>query len=207
VRVRAEEGESARPRERAKRALGREGGRGGREKGRVRTYAHEEEQDAEDVRNGEEGEGEGDDDLAEGRDSAEETQDPKRAEDSEDAGVLARDEIGGDGHGDDEGVEVAPGVGEEGVGPVGQGVGEELGGEDDGEEKVEVVDEDGESGVATVGVGELVVVLGLDHGAGEVLRGTGWREGRGSVSPLQDRSDLKFAEEQHIIQMLPINAY
>ena len=147
----------------------RERGMSGRWLRGRRTYAHEEEEDAEDVDDGEESEGEGGDDLAEGRDAAEEADDAEGAQDADDAGVEVLDEEGNDGHGDDEGVHLAPHVGEEGLEPVGEEVDAELHGEDDCESEIELVHEDGETARRPVRIDHLVEVLRLDDGADKVL--------------------------------------
>jgi hypothetical protein len=151
-------------------------GRGEGERGR--TYAHQQEKDAEDVDDGEQGEGERGDDLAEGGDAAEEADDAEGAEDADDAGVEVLEKEGDYGHGDDEGVHLAPHVGKEGLEPVGEDIDPQLDGEDDGEDEVQLVHEFGQLAGRPVGVGHSVQELRLENGAGEILQHAGRGQGK-----------------------------
>ena len=133
------------------------------------TYAHEEEEDAEDVGDGQDGVGEGADYAAEPGDAAQEADDAEGAEDADDGGVALQVEQLRDRHGGDEAVEQVPGVADEGAEPVAEGVDAELGEEGEGEEYVEVVEEGGEGVWRGAGRGELREELRLDKDADKVL--------------------------------------
>ena len=138
-------------------------------KATILTYAQQKEEDAEHVDNGQQSHRQRRDDLAERRHAAEEPQDAEGAEDAHDACVLVRDEEGKDGQGDDEGVELAPHVGDERTKPVRQSIDRELDGEDHGEEKVKVIEEIGQHGGRPILVCEIGNELCLHNGAHKVL--------------------------------------
>ena len=110
---------------------------------------------------GHDGEGEGGEDLAEGLEAAEEAENAQGAHDARDAGGLVGEDEGDERHADDEHVEPAPHVGDEGHKPGGEGDDDELGGEDYCEEEVDVVEQSAETGEGAVGVDELARVLRL----------------------------------------------
>jgi hypothetical protein len=125
------------------------------------TYHGDDEHDKEGVAHGDEGDGEGGEDLLGGFEAAEEADD---AEGAEDADWEVEGAEGDDGGYDDEGIEDGPAVGDELLEPVGEHVGEQLDGEDGGEGHVHVVEDDLEhSGGAILCVEALFLLLRLDH--------------------------------------------
>ncbi len=108
----------------------------GDEWGSWRTDHGDDEVDEEGVAHGDDGDGEGGQDLLGGLEAAEKAHHAQRAEDADGEVEGPEDD---DGHGDDEGVEDRPAVGEEGAEPVGEEVEKQLEGEEDGEDDVELV--------------------------------------------------------------------
>ena len=131
------------------------------------TDADEEDEDGEHAQDGEHGDGEGGDDVAERGDAPDDAEDADGLQAGGEAVGLAAGGHGeGEGDGDDEGVEVVPGAADEGAVPVGEGVDGELDREGGDEEEVQAVEEGRERGVGGPR-GE----LGLDDGGDEVLPG------------------------------------
>ena len=139
------------------------GGGGGR------TDTEEDEEDEEDLADGDDGEGEGGEDLAEGLEAAEEAEYAQGAHDAGDAGGLVGEDEGDERHADDEHVEPAPHVGDEGDEPRREGDDDELAGEDYGEEEVGAVEGDAEAGEGAVGVDQICAILRLEDRAEEAL--------------------------------------
>ena len=135
-----------------------------------RTDAEQDEQDEEDLADGHDGEGEGGEDLAEGLESAEEAQNAQGAHDSRDARRLVGEDERDEGHADDEHVQPAPHILEEGKEPGCEGHGGKLDGEDEGKKEVCAIESGAEAGDGAVGVGELANVLRLKNRTDEALR-------------------------------------
>ena len=101
--------------------------------------------------------------------AAEEADDAEGAHEAEDGDGYVGVAEGDEGHEDDEGVEQAPGVGEEGAEPVGEEVDEQLRREDGGEGVVGRVHAPPQRRLAAGAVGELVDELRLEQVHHEVL--------------------------------------
>ena len=138
------------------------------ESARPRTHHGDDEHDEEGVAHGDEGDGEGGEDLLGGLEAAEEADDAEGAQHADGEVEGAEDD---EGHDDDEGVEEGPSVAEEGAGAVGEEVEEDLGGEDGGEGGVEGLEGLlGGGGGAVGGVEAVRLQLRLDHRGAEILR-------------------------------------
>ena len=135
-------------------------------RGRWRTDHGDDEVDEEGVAHGDDGDGEGGEDLLGGLEAAEEADDAQGAEDADGEVEGPEDD---DGHGDNDRVEDGPGVGEEGVDPVGYQVEQQLDGEDDGEDDVEQVQGSLDEGGRAVMQESLRTDLRLGDGHDEVL--------------------------------------
>ena len=134
------------------------------------TDAHKEEEDEEDVEHGRQRQREGRDDLAQRLDAAEEADDAEGTQDAYDAGGLVGDNERHDRHGDDEGVEQAPSVLDEGLEPVGEHVDRKLYCEEERKEEVELVEDVRELCRRAIWIDKVVYKLRLSDSAAEVLK-------------------------------------
>jgi hypothetical protein len=134
------------------------------------TDGHEDDHQHEGVEHGGQGGGEGGDDVLERGQAAEDADDAEGPDDAQDGDVDVKRAEGDEGEGDDGDVDYVVAAGDEGCEPVGVGVGEELGGEDDSKGDVDAVKEKSDRGEAAVLPDELPVQLGLRGVDDEVLR-------------------------------------
>ncbi len=134
------------------------------------TDAGHDEEDEEGVEHGKDGLRDGVENLPDRLDAGEEAQHPEGAEAAQHAGWDVDGTQGDQGHGDDEEVEEAPGVGEELLPPARKHVAGQLHREDGGEGIVEIREEVAGPFSGPVLVGKaLFAKLGVDGGSSEVL--------------------------------------